>query len=1057
MFDITSNYHIIDNTACITLTVTHETKASKIATKKPLSIIMLDISGSMSGAALRNAVSAVQSLVRNIYEENELILITYNHEATAIPLGMGLENAVEYIGSLKAFGSTNFVIAFQELEDIINQTEIRDIRIIFFTDGQDTHDNTRNQTKVRSELANLKKVLDSKTLTSSIHTIGFTEEHDARLLSEITLAGKTQGTFQYVKEAKDIPNTMEIVTSLVADAVFVSAKLLDSQNVEIQKVFLEIEDQNDLIEIKENQNTDMVIDNEQEKQDEKDQGRSRNGTHRSNVSDKKQIIHSLRFISDQLSKLTATIIDPKTSRDELEKIRATVFTFDEKTNELSLLVMKLRNFQKKKMMPEIAAVKKHIADFHEVLSSAFNRTLNNDIIARLNAMAYRRITKQGLRKKLDKRMEANVKLFEDIEKKVEQITDNYDFEEMKEKYKEQIEEFGTCFLSCRNWIECLEDGDCLCLSLDVGRSESSIADPTQVVIKKIYSSMISAESFLQSVEYSLFSTTGGKEEKVDGEEKKQIRGLSVPNAETVHGGFDKSVAAKVISGQSRESITGALPLFISPEHWRIAQLRMKGILGWTATLDVMGYTFAQVKSIPFLVLAKSAESLNTQFEQKQFKMILDTCLAIYKSTASIFQDFLPVFQKYTLDPFARTIDSVPNNFIFLMHAYCAKQNGDLKQELLDNLFKFTQYVSEEEIRRHKPFQFRELDSSQIDDLMWKILDIDEDLYINNHILDFKEKNKPKNPEKEISTSFEENQIISVLKSRKNWTQQDLDLYNKLHNIHPQTNQEDDEKPKNSENSGEKENQKYSIQNPEEFNGDIKSTQHLDTLFKQYVPVFQFKIKPLMNSISLIDPTIQKENSTLLANLGIKTTQQKVTLLIQCLKHGKNSDRREAISNQAIVDPFSEKESMDFIKKTFVDLVQKKRRSLENEYLQSLQRQKLGFQAGNWGATHNIYEAAGILLGAYQGSNFDYYIRQLQDEKCPLFVEKFKMLTTGQFRGIKLIADKIKSLDKDDFVIWSPSKINFHRILKMNKDLLSADEWKELCPKWSRIIDIDFNL
>ena len=49
----------------------------------------------------------------------------------------------------------------------------------------------------------------------------------------------------------------------------------------------------------------------------------------------------------------------------------------------------------------------------------------------------------------------------------------------------------------------MEDGDCMCLGLDVGRSEAAIADPTRLVIKDIIPTFISAESFLQVAAFTI--------------------------------------------------------------------------------------------------------------------------------------------------------------------------------------------------------------------------------------------------------------------------------------------------------------------------------------------------------------------------------------------------------------------------------------------------------------------------------------------------------------------------------------------------------------------------
>ena len=111
----------------------------------------------------------------------------------------------------------------------------------------------------------------------------------------------------------------------------------------------------------------------------------------------------------------------------------------------------------------------------------------------------------------------------------------------------------------------MEAGDCMCLGLDVGRSEAAIADPSRLVIKDIIPTFMSADSFLDSAVFSL-----GRNEEA-------------------HGGFTVKNEGKLAQGIGRENITGVLPLYLFPEHWEVARRKAPPILGFMCTLDVMGY------------------------------------------------------------------------------------------------------------------------------------------------------------------------------------------------------------------------------------------------------------------------------------------------------------------------------------------------------------------------------------------------------------------------------------------------------------------------------------
>jgi len=62
---------------------------------------------------------------------------------------------------------------------------------------------------------------------------------------------------------------------------------------------------------------------------------------------------------------------------------------------------------------------------------------------------------------------------------------------------------GCCPLSCNDIFEAMESGDCMCLALDVSRSEACIADPSRLVIKDIVPTFMTGDSFLDSAIFSL--------------------------------------------------------------------------------------------------------------------------------------------------------------------------------------------------------------------------------------------------------------------------------------------------------------------------------------------------------------------------------------------------------------------------------------------------------------------------------------------------------------------------------------------------------------------------
>ena len=181
-------------------------------------------------------------------------------------------------------------------------------------------------------------------------------------------------------------------------------------------------------------------------------------------------------------------------------------------------------------------------------------------------------------------------------------------------------------------------------------------DPSTVKIVTINNTQLTAESFLDS---ALFITRSGP----------LIRG------EGQHG----SSAATLVKGLPDEIITGVLPLYINKEHWRIARLKMLPLLSWTVAQDVLAYEPRQLAVIPFLLLAKAAYDQSTEHKKTQYKLIYDTCFAIYNENKGL---LIPAIKsrlnKYLTNPEVRTSDSVQNNRVCLNHLYMPVQSGDME-------------------------------------------------------------------------------------------------------------------------------------------------------------------------------------------------------------------------------------------------------------------------------------------------------------------------------------------------------------------------------------------
>ncbi len=298
-----------------------------------------------------------------------------------------------------------------------------------------------------------------------------------------------------------------------------------------------------------------------------------------------------------------------------------------------------------------------VGEFYSKLKEFQSGQINNDKVAALNAMAYRKVTKKGLQRKLDARTANNVGVINKAYDVVKEAVGKMDFQALTEKYGVLADKIGSCLLSSSNFIEALKEEDCLCLTYDVARSQAAIMDPSQIVIKDVFPTYITVSSFLYSAEYALKS-----------------------NSEA-HGGFEKKNQGEIVKGVARESITGVLPLYICPENWTVAKQLMKPALGWTVTLDPLGYAYSQIKTVPFMVLCKLYNMTRTEFLDKQIELVEETCVQIIKDASNpTFDNRLDVevknwYDNYVKDPLVRTIDSIPNNQVFVTQLYLMSKIG----------------------------------------------------------------------------------------------------------------------------------------------------------------------------------------------------------------------------------------------------------------------------------------------------------------------------------------------------------------------------------------------
>lgn len=139
----------------------------------------------------------------------------------------------------------------------------------------------------------------------------------------------------------------------------------------------------------------------------------------------------------------------------------------------------------------------------EVLRECLDNQMTNLQIAQLNDCAYKAIRKAGVQKKLDERAIKNEAYFKMNEEKLDKLASGLNVEKIRNYQKDIIAEIGTCPMSLCDVVELMEKKDCMCLSLQISRSEATILDPSKLIIQGIVPTYMSLDSFLDSSIYNL--------------------------------------------------------------------------------------------------------------------------------------------------------------------------------------------------------------------------------------------------------------------------------------------------------------------------------------------------------------------------------------------------------------------------------------------------------------------------------------------------------------------------------------------------------------------------
>jgi hypothetical protein len=919
--------------------------------------LVLDVSGSM-GSVIPQVKTALKEFLKKLPADSNIKLYTFESNPHFIYGGKINSTLFSKINEIRSMGGTNFTAINLKLAEDISKSGFKNINVVYFTDGCDGSSfyRTNSPTSINYGIDNMKAAYAGKN--SRIFSIGFTSSHDAKFIGKLTSSGTHNGLFQYLKDISGLSECIDPILGLLSQNVFnleINGNSIQSYDFDpdlktVTGSFTHTNDYKDL-------NFHLV-----------------SGREIFDLNIKADVTEI--ELNDKIKISTQTIYDTiRNGVAQLEKDKSVLkdmnATIKQSQQDLQVLQSEIRTrsrLERKIAMKELESIYPLIDNYFRLSSQVAAGNCSNDVFAQLNSIGYSGQLKAGLQRKLDARSEANADKQQNADQKkiqllkdVPEITTAPEFEEMK------------CFLTFQNAAEAYSDADSMCFTFDCGRSPAAVADPTKVDIKKILPSFITSEGFLDAAKMAGAGSLGD---------------------------FDKNSQACVITSEGREPISGALPLYINADNWKMAKLNLAPILGLITTCDPLGYSYSQINALYFKALHRAKIQMVTEPSEwitNIYGLIHITCEHVLRDYKEI-EKVIEAFNNFK-EPINRTIDVIPCLHTFSaqimvlinmneIHADDPFLNGD-----------FMRFMVEEQHRRSLPNQ---IDDKDIIRMVKKIFKFNaEDYYLNDllndqskfdHIMSSKSGNTE---EQKYEKYFCEKVGIKFDVSSKSGTKDEL----KLLSTSP---------------------------NPDSFE-----------ILPDTYEMKPIKVHDFSQIIGIPQPTL--------------TILEQAAMLIQNMFQSKNASRRSAIDDGSFT-PIINSESAH----TYLTQVCRKIISDERKYEFDQQHAQQNAATSSSGATlfcmtDNLKAAAGFL---YDCRTFcpddkptigkDIYT-MLGSQDCPHALEKMKMLKSGVYHykdGVNDVQFTVQ-YDKDGTRrTWSPRKQISNRFYMKYRDQLSTEDWKQ---------------
>ncbi|KAM3262249.1 hypothetical protein ACQJBY_052760 [Aegilops geniculata] len=183
------------------------------APRAPLDLVMvLDVSGSMSGHKLALLKQAMRFVIDNLGPDDRLCVVSFSSEARRVTRLTRMTNAgkalsVSAVESLAARGGSNIAEGLRMAAMVLDERRHRIAvsSVVLLSDGQDTYTSMRRWGPSAGQVNDYDALVPPSFVrtgtdgdwSAAIHTFGFGKDHDAAAMHVIAEA--TGGTFSFIE------------------------------------------------------------------------------------------------------------------------------------------------------------------------------------------------------------------------------------------------------------------------------------------------------------------------------------------------------------------------------------------------------------------------------------------------------------------------------------------------------------------------------------------------------------------------------------------------------------------------------------------------------------------------------------------------------------------------------------------------------------------------------------------------------------------------------------------------------------------------------------------